>query len=119
MSRHLACRIALALAVVTPGLALGAVHAAVLAAYVGLAAVMLVLNGLGSRRAGGSPPDLAAALLLGMIAFTALQLIPLPAGLVELLSPAAHEVRARALAPLGAAAPAWMPLTLDRTLTMT
>jgi len=118
LSRTALTRGLLALAVVTPGLALGAVHPLVLAAYVGLAAILLVLLALGGRRSPGPRLDLASILLLGMAVYTGLQLVPLPSGLVELISPTAHAVRSRALAPLGIETAAWMPLTLDRTLTV-
>jgi O-antigen ligase len=47
----------------------------------------------------------AAAVALG---YTLFQLVPLPAALVRLVSPLAHEIRGDALG-----APAWMPITLD------
>ncbi|HUT76542.1 MAG TPA: lipid A core--O-antigen ligase, partial [Polyangia bacterium] len=110
-------KLALGLTLAWPVLALGAVHATVLAASLVLAAALLAVLAAGGHRIPSPRLDLPSALLLVLAGFTALQLVPLPAGVVELLSPAAHEVRARAFEPLGLAAPAWMPLTLDAPLT--
>jgi hypothetical protein len=63
--------------------------------------------------------DIVSFVLLGLCAFTALQIVPLPSGLVELLNPAVHEVRSRALHPLGDKAASFMPLSLDVSLTTT
>jgi tetratricopeptide (TPR) repeat protein len=110
--------IVLGLTLAFPALALGAVHAPVLAASLVSAAALFAVLFAGGRRIPAPRLDLPSALLLILIGFTALQLVPLPAALVELLSPAAHEVRARAGLPLGLPAPAWMPLTLDAPLTV-
>lgn len=108
----------LAMTMACPALALGAVHPPVLAASLVPAAALLALLAGGGRRLPAPRLDLPSGLLLVLIGFTALQLVPLPAGLVELISPTAHEVRSRALAPLGTDAPSWMPLTLDTPLTL-
>jgi predicted Zn-dependent protease len=107
----------LAVAIAAPALALGAVHPIVLAVFTALAGVMLANLALDRREAGHLRLDLVGALLLGLAAFTGLQLVPLPAGLVELVSPNAYEIRVRAVEALGRAAPSFMPLTLDATLT--
>lgn len=52
------------------------------------------------------------ALLLAL-AWSVLQWVPLPAGLVALLSPAAHEARALAAATVGGVAPGWESMSLD------
>jgi tetratricopeptide (TPR) repeat protein len=111
-------KLALGLVLAGPVLALGAVHPPVLAASLVPAAALFVLLALGGRRLPAPRFDLPAVLLLALAGFTALQLVPLPAGLVEIVSPAAHEVRSRALMPLGLAGPACMPLTLDVPLTV-
>lgn len=108
----------LGLTVIAPGLALGAVHAPVLAVFVALAAVIFGYLALRPRGLSRVRFDLPSVLLLGLALFTAFQLLPLPSGLVELISPSAHEIRARALVPLGLDPPSWMPLTLDATLTV-
>jgi tetratricopeptide (TPR) repeat protein len=110
-------KLALGLTLAFPALALGAVHAPVLAVSLVLAAGLLAVLAAAGRALPAPRLDLPSGLLLVLIGFTGLQLVPLPAGLVELLSPAAHEVRARAFEPLGLGAPAWMPLTLDAPLT--
>jgi tetratricopeptide (TPR) repeat protein len=110
-------RVVLGLAVATPGLALGAVHAEVLACYLVLAAAMLALLARRPKGLSRVRLDLAGALLIGLIVYTAFQLLPLPSLLVELVSPGAHELRSRALEPLAMDPPSWMPLTLDATLT--
>jgi len=51
---------------------------------------------------------LALALLMTLV-----QLLPLPAGVVEALSPSGFEARVEAAKILGEGAPSWMPLTLD------
>jgi len=52
--------------------------------------------------------------VLALVLFTAFQLLPLPSGLVKLLSPHAHEVRASLFdAAVKGSVPAFMPLTLD------
>ncbi len=115
--REILFKLVLGLILIGPGLALGAVHAPVLAASLVPAALLFALLAAGGDRIPMPRWDLPAVLLLVLTAFTALQLVPLPAGLVEIVSPAAHEVRSRALEPLGVAAPGWMPLTLDAPLT--
>lgn len=107
----------LALALIAPALALGAVHPPVLAAVLAVAAGLFFLIAFDGRYRSTVQVDLAGALLLGLAVFTALQMIPLPAGLVELISPSAHEIRAGAMRPLGVDAPGWMPLTLDVPIT--
>jgi len=117
LQRTTLAKILLAAAVVAPGLLLGAVHPPVLAAFAALGGLLLANLALDRREAAHLRWDLGGALLLGLAAFTALQLVPLPAGLVEVVSPNAHAVRARAVAALGGAAPSFMPLTLDAALT--
>jgi hypothetical protein len=51
--------------------------------------------------------------LLVALAWSVLQWVPLPAGLVALLSPSAHEARALAAATVGGIAPGWESLSLD------
>jgi len=117
LKRTTISKVLLALAIVAPGLALGAVHPVVLAAFTALGGAMLANLALDAREAAHLRLDLVGALLLGLAAFTGLQLVPLPAGFVELVSPNAYEIRARAVEALGQAAPSFMPLTLDATLT--
>jgi tetratricopeptide (TPR) repeat protein len=98
-------------AVIGSALGLGGLHWAVLVICAALAvtAAVLVLEVVPAPRAVLAPP----IFLLGLAAFTALQCVPLPAGLVALLSPSSADVWARALIPFGEAAPAWVTLSLD------
>ena len=57
------------------------------------------------------------ALLLWCL-WIGLQLVALPAGLVQLLSPKAYETHALATAALGLPAPAWLTLSLDPHATL-
>jgi len=107
----------LAVSVIGPALALGAVHAPVLAACGILGAGLLAYLAADRSMLSSARMDLAGYLFLGLAVFTGLQMIPLPSGVVELLSPAAHELRAGAVRPLGLEAPSFMPLTLDVPLT--
>jgi hypothetical protein len=50
---------------------------------------------------------------VGLVAFTALQAVPLPARVVSFLSPHAADVWARCLHPLAKPGPAWHSLSLD------
>ena len=96
-------------------LALGSIHpwAVAICATLSTALFTLVLfsSGLSDRRQTISPVEIAAILLA---AFTLLQVVPLPAGLVGLLSPESLEIR-RSLHEdvLGSALPAFVPLTID------
>jgi tetratricopeptide (TPR) repeat protein len=52
-------------------------------------------------------------LAIALTGYTAFQAVPLPSGLVHILSPHAADIWARALHPLSRAGPSWHPLTLD------
>jgi len=68
----------------------------------------------GSSRLGMTP---ALACLLGLLALVVLQLVPLPSGLVALVSPGRASIAREIAATAGEDAPSWIPLTscLDRT----
>lgn len=117
MNRQLAMKGLLAAAVVLPGLALGAVHPPVLAGCLIIAAGLFLYLAVDRRGRSTVRVDLASALLMGLAVFTAIQMVPLPSGLVELISPQAFEIRSGAMRPLGEPIPALMPLTLDVPLT--
>jgi hypothetical protein len=100
------------------GLALGSLHTSVLcvvAIFVGAAAV---LAWQGGERVLVRP---AATIVLAvgavLIAYTALQALPLPAGFVKVLAPHTADVWSRALTPLHEAGPSWISLSLDPTAT--
>ncbi len=118
MNRESMVKGLMALVVVTPCLALGVVHSFVLGVYLVLAAALLFLLAVDRKGRSLARLDLPGAILLAMVLFTAFQLLPLPSGIVELISPSAFEVRVGALIPLGGVKPSFMPLTLDVTMTL-
>ena len=108
----------LAFGVVGAPLAIGGVHlptklvlAALMVAGFGLQA--LLLHRVGTRVRVGW----VGLAFLVALAYAALQWVPLPAGLVELLAPSAHEARSAAAAAVGGLPPSWEPLTLDPSRT--
>jgi hypothetical protein len=50
---------------------------------------------------------------IGLTAYTALQCVPMPIGLLAAIAPHNAEVWSRVLLPLGEAGPRWAPITLD------
>ena len=50
---------------------------------------------------------------VGLTAYTALQCVPMPIGLLAVIAPHNAEVWSRVLLPLGEAGPRWAPITLD------
>jgi O-antigen ligase/tetratricopeptide (TPR) repeat protein len=88
----------------------GALRWAVIAFAIACAAG-LAMQVTSQRRLAGRPPLL---LLLGVaVALTAVQLIPFPAALLELLNPTAYELRVDGAVMAGGDAPAFMALSLD------
>ncbi len=110
-------KIFLFILIATPASALGAVHAESLGVYFSLAALFCGYL-FAYRRVNMPPVDLPSIVLIGLIAFTWFQLVPLPSEAVSLLAPSVYEIRKTALSPLHQDAPAWMPLTLDAGLTV-
>jgi tetratricopeptide (TPR) repeat protein len=106
----------LALTLLVPSLCLGAVHPPFLAgaAFCGVLTFFAVLR---HPRLAAPRFDFISTVLLGLAALTALQIVPLPSGVVEVLNPAVYEVRSRALRPLGGPSPSFMSLSLDLTFT--
>ena len=98
----LLAEVALAALVVLGPLSLGGAARWVLAPLVALSGVAAVLAGVGAKRQGQSVrfPLLAVPLAAGA-ALCAVQLVPLPAGLLGVLSPEAAALREFALVPLG------------------
>jgi len=116
---HQRDRLATIVAVVTLAVAVGAVGGAhrwaicVTAALAVGASALLVLS---TRRFESQPPLLW---FLGACAVaTLVQLIPLPAGLVETIAPATHALVMSAADVLSEPHPRWIPLTLDPPGTM-
>lgn len=92
-------------------LAIGGVHPATQVAL-GVAVLALVAGYLASRGRTGARVVPFAALLAGAAVATLLQLVPLPAPLVHLMSPVGYEVRR------GGSSGWWLPLTLDVPATL-
>lgn len=108
----------LALSVVASAIALGSVHTTVLAlvaATAALATGLLWFDGPPMEPRPAATMIVATALLLNL--HTALQLVPLPHGLLAVLAPENADVWSRALTPLHEAGPSWAPLSLDPTAT--
>ncbi len=107
-----------ALGIVGSASALGAIHTPVLLAT---AAIFGASAFFGWRSENPSRVRSMATLLVALgvalTAYTALQAIPLPRGLVAALSPYAAEVWDRSLRPVGLAGPAWITLSLDPVAT--
>lgn len=98
----------LALTLTLPALLLGGQHTWVLLLAAVLAASSSLLL---SHRVERLPK--AAWLVLALVAYTALQLVPLPFALVKWLSPGAGEVWSSVLRPFGEAAPSFVTLSVD------
>lgn len=103
-----------AFAVIAAPLALGSVH---VAAQIALAAVLLVAFAGASWQLTRDGREVRVGWigigLFGALAWAFLQWLPLPAGLVEVLSPTAWEARRVAAELASAELPEWLPLTLD------
>jgi len=108
----------LAAIVVSAPLALGALHTGVLLAVTVVAALAMALAWLD---AGVVRPRAAESVLVavavGLIAYTAIQGMPLPAAAVRAIAPANADVWARALTPLREAGPSFTSLSLDPVAT--
>lgn len=102
---------ALGLALLTAGLGFGGQPRSVLL----VAAVLSVIAVAFSPSA--LPLSRLTLGLLALSAFTALQAVPLPFGLVELLSPRAADVWAGVLRPFHEGSPAWVTLSVDPAAT--
>src|SRR5579883_945000 len=107
-----------ALAVGGAALAVGSVHTVTLCLVTATLAVALVLGWLGAEPMRVRP---AATLVLftgiALTAYTALQCVPMPAGMLAVLAPHNADVWARSLTPLHRAGPGWAPLSLDPSAT--
>src|SRR5262245_43126724 len=81
-----------------------------------LSAAALALQVTSNRRLSGWPPLLA--LLAVAAVLTALQLVPLPIAVLELVNPTAHGLLVDGAAAAGEKAPAFAPLSLDPPVTL-
>jgi hypothetical protein len=110
----------LAVTVAAAALAIGTVHTVTLCAVSAALALALGLTWWDQEATDFRPRRAATVLLVTgvlLTAYTALQCIPLPAGLLAVLAPRNAEIWARALAPLHRDGPAWAPISLDPTAT--
>jgi tetratricopeptide (TPR) repeat protein len=108
----------LALNVLVSAMALGALHTPVLALSATLAALAAGLVWYGAEPLRPRPAaTLIVVLGAGLILWTALQAVPLPRALVEVIAPTNADVWARSLAPLREDGPALVTLSLDPTAT--
>jgi len=103
-----------AFAVIAAPLAIGSVH---VLAQIALAGVLLVAFAGASWQLSREGREVRVGWvgmgLLVALAWSFLQWLPLPAGLVEVLSPNAWEARRVAAELANAELPGWLPLTLD------
>jgi len=102
------CEVLLVIVVIGSALAIGTVHIPALLAISALALVGGTLGAMALRRVPKPALVLAA---LGL--FSALQAIPLPAGLVHRWSPVSADVWSRCLVPFGEPTLGSFPLSLD------
>ncbi|WP_170319430.1 O-antigen ligase family protein [Polyangium spumosum] len=103
-----------ALTVAGSALALGGVHARVVAliAPLAFAAAALALRREQERK-GSVSLALPAIVATALAAYTLLQAVPLPVALLERIAPSNADVWARALLPFGEAGPRFASLSLD------
>ncbi|TNF38199.1 MAG: O-antigen ligase domain-containing protein [Deltaproteobacteria bacterium] len=106
--------LALATAIIGAPLAFGGVH---VVSKIALAAVVVagfIIHATLLQR-GGTQVRVGwvGLALLAALAWSVLQWIPLPAGLVELLAPASHQARVLAAEAVGGVPPAWESLSVD------
>jgi len=105
----------LALALAGAALAVGGVHTVTLCVVtVVLLAVVVVQVREGGWALSARPAATVLVLTgVGLVAFTALQIVPMPLGWLRLIAPYNASVWSRALAPLHEPGPAWAPISLD------
>jgi tetratricopeptide (TPR) repeat protein len=105
-------RWSLAAVVVLSVQALGSIPPLALLLVTGLATVSAAASLAGRRLSWRLLPG-PVWLILGLTAYTTLQALPLPAGLVGAVAPANREVWDGAFELLGEATPGWLSLSLD------
>ena len=100
--------------------ALGAIHPWSIAVCLVLSTVLFAIETI-ERGVGRHAPSVGVAgyILIGLGLFTLLQLVPLPAALVKVLSPRSAEIQLSLYGSLvPGPPPAFIPLTLDRSSTL-
>ena len=108
------CEVLLVIVVIGSAIAIGTVHVPALLAISALALVGGTLGAMTFRRV---PRPAIVLTALGL--FSALQAIPLPAGLARRLSPTSAEVWLRCLVPFGEPGLGSFPLSLDAGASIT
>ncbi len=104
----------LAVALSGGALAIGTAHTSTLCVMTAILAASASAGWWGAHPMRVRPAATALLVVgLALIAYTALQCVPLPLGWLAALAPHNADVWSRALAPLHEDAPAWVPLTLD------
>jgi tetratricopeptide (TPR) repeat protein len=101
-----------ALVVVGSALAIGAVHVPVILALAALATGAALLAARAHLLPGEALPAPALVVLL-LSAYSALQALPLPAGVVAAIAPQNADVWAHALDPFRERGPSWVSVSLD------
>jgi hypothetical protein len=113
-----ASRWILAAAILGSALAVGTVHTVTLCI---VTAALAAAVALAWWKAEPARSRSSATLLLftgiGLTVFTALQCVPLPAGVLASIAPHNADVWSRVLSPLHEAGPRWAPISLDPTAT--
>ncbi len=94
-------------------LAIGAVHPASMLVVGAVSVFALAVTGWLAMRDGRTPFEPPALVLWALAAVCLLQAIPLPMGLLKVLSPHAADVWSRSLLPLGEVGPAFASISLD------
>lgn len=94
--------------------AYGAVHAPARGAYV-VAVALLFAVVVAQRIREGVPParvSAPAGLLLAALAWAALTVVPLPAGVLAVIAPESHRIAVASFAEAGLQPPAWHPIAV-------
>jgi tetratricopeptide (TPR) repeat protein len=104
--------------VVGSALALGSEHTPELVGVAVGVAITVVLTWRGDSRIRlRSSAKLLVCVAAGLTAFTFVQTLPMPIGLLARISPHSAEVWSRSLAPLGESGPRWATLSVDPVAT--
>jgi tetratricopeptide (TPR) repeat protein len=104
--------------VVGSALAIGSVHTEVLCVVATLLMVVLGASWWGAKPTRARwPATLVLGVGVGLVAWTAIQLVPLPKGLLEVIAPANAEIWDRALTPLREDGPPHPTMSLDPNAT--
>jgi hypothetical protein len=105
---------ALGVAVIGSALAVGSVHESTLCVVTGVLALATILTWWKAEpMKARSPATLLLCTAIALTLYTAIQLAPLPVGLLAAIAPHNADVWSRSLVPLGLPGPRWAPLSVD------